>query len=86
MGIGDLDFSGFRSLSSRPIFFFFNIFTSRPIFMSPYVGRLKKKEFLYFTAKINMYFGKGCIWIVFKEGKNSIRRVDKGNKIQALIY
>lgn len=47
-------------------------------------GKIQEK-FFYFTAKINM-FGKGCIWVVFKEGKNSIRRAGQGNKIQALIY
>lgn len=33
-----------------------------------------------------MQFGKGCIWVVFKEGKNPIKIVGKGNKIKALIY
>lgn len=33
-----------------------------------------------------MQFGKGCIWVVFKEGKNNIRIMGKGDKTQALIY
>lgn len=44
------------------------------------------EEFLYFTATLSMQFGKGGIWVVFKEGKNAIKIVGKGNKIQALIY
>lgn len=64
--------SGFKSLS-------LGLF-----FMSPFIGKFKKSSFISLRSIYSS--GRGYIWVVFKEVKNSVRRVGKGNTIQALIY